>query len=239
MERQSQECFRFVSWLLAAGAILTTPSNVHPAVDVIEPVVEGGVRFIGGEFFLVGFTFVSVSPNLEDRTILEFELPSFLSPLDHAILFTGLRDFSPGGLVDTLDFYAYEGDTVLAVSDWDAGVLAMSCSYDDVYADVWIDITDIVQDATDSGFAILGIRLSTVDGDYVLGGGFADPVLVIQSALDQEDYAEFSVCMNGPDGEGLGLCDAVAPCDALYDFDGDDDVDLADYAIIQSRFAPQ
>lgn len=49
--------------------------------------------------------------------------------------------------------------------------------------------------------------------------------------VDAEDFLGFPPCMSGPDTPPTPECD-------IYDFDLDDDVDLADYAAFQSYIAP-
>jgi len=75
-------------------------------------------------------------------------------------------------------------------------------------------------------------------GNFELAGGFwpiaADIPVVLgdcdgNSLIDLSDYGCFNACFAGP---RIGL---MTGCDP-FDFDGDDDVDVMDFAVFQMRF---
>ena len=59
--------------------------------------------------------------------------------------------------------------------------------------------------------------------------GSAGPQLVVNGNVDLGDYGDLKDCFLGPDGGRRRNCEC-------FDFDGDDDVDLDDFAALQGLF---
>jgi hypothetical protein len=78
-------------------------------------------------------------------------------------------------------------------------------------------------------FQFTNVPLRTADGDFDEDG-----------LVDQTDYAAFATCLFGPDATPLPDDPDVTTCEVeclnAFDFDADDDVDVADFARLQERF---
>jgi hypothetical protein len=85
-----------------------------------------------------------------------------------------IRNDDSGGAVGVLDFYVYPGDGVVETTDFDSGypnppyTQIQSTDYIQVEH---IDFTAAVNQALQSGWSHLGVRISTTTADrYWLGG---------------------------------------------------------------------
>ena len=125
-------------------------------------------------------------------------------------------------------------------ADWDVGEYFWTLDYAFPVPEFYqlnVDITDLVAEYKASGHRHLGFRLSSPDDHarFVLGEALAStspcPYLRVVSPLcpvNADDYAYFEWCMCGPGSV------YEWPCLIFWDFDDDEDVDLADFAVFQA-----
>jgi hypothetical protein len=99
---------------------------------------------------------------IEDRGIIEFELPSLTGPFTSADLVLNVFG-SMGPYPFTIDVYTYSGDGVLSLGDFDAGSLYTSFAYSGE-SSVTLDVTSFIG------------SLYTAGDDYA-GFNFQFPVL--------------------------------------------------------------
>lgn len=80
-------------------------------------------------------------------------------------------------------------------------------------------------------------RLTSADGVFELTGGFWFEVIAgdcnEDGVVSLMDHDTFETCLNGPDGGPL------SPGCECFDFDGDGDVTLEDFATVQGNFNAQ
>ncbi len=233
-------------------AIWTTPPPPIQGFDRWEPaalfkIVDG----LGEE------RYVDEGPNHERlnvtklswevRSYLEFDLETLPEEFDAITLNILIANLDAGPPVEVVEFFHYTGDGEEDLEDWDAGELFWTHDYE--YPDagvkyaIKLEVTELVRRYRDEGRRFLGFRLSAPGfARFRIGkaGGITspNPFFAVHHAgartdildfVGREDLVSFEECMAGPYG-------AFAVCTVIWDYDGDEFVDLADFAIFQAMF---
>ena len=200
------------------------------------PADSRGIRIIGAKGPLL-LTFLAVkktSTPLDDRTVCEFPLALLAGPPDSAALVLGISDLDPGGAPGVIDVYVYEGDGVVAATEFFAGTLTTSfeCNSTGVFI---VDVTPAVAGAVIGGWDYVGFRLSTVTADrYFLGSivGQPEPVLRVESGCypDCNGDGALTVADFGCFQTKFVAGDPYADCNA------DGVLTVADFGCFQTEF---
>lgn len=190
--------------------------------------------------FLIGCGFKVGTVGADDRLVMEYDLSGLPGQIVSVTWISWLNNFNLGDAdVDILDFYAFAGDGVVSLDEFYAGEWFTSLEHSENLPPFYIeiDVTQQVHDLISSGETYLGLRVSTETSSVWLFGSSAasdlpDPFLVIEwSTFNLGDYADFAECMTGP-GQMAGPA-----CSEVFDFDGDGDVDLRDFRVLQNGLA--
>lgn len=119
-------------------------------------------------------------PLFEDRSIIEFYLPSLSQPITNAQLTLNVFG-SMGPYPFTVDVFTYAGDGLLLLSDFDAGSLFTSFAYSGEPV-VNLDVTSFIDSLYTSGDNYAGFNLQfaipstiTLNGPYVAFGSLEFP----------------------------------------------------------------
>jgi hypothetical protein len=135
-----------------------------------RPTVDGGVR--NGTDVLEGSVVQTLDvPGMEDRGIIEFDISGLSGPVFKSVLrlevyaATGPYPFS-------IDVFAYSGDGVLAIDDWNRGTLLTSFQYAGEEI-VLLDVTSAIRSLVASGASYAGFNFQfSVPSQIPLNGPF-------------------------------------------------------------------
>ena len=177
-----------------------------------------------------GGTYTSVL-NVQPR----FTFTRTVSPSGALVLDTGLEGIDPVTLVQDIpmpwvsDVDPLLGATTDLCSDFHAGIqdlnttTACDCQPNGVR-----DLCDIETGVSlDCNANTIPDECDTIDNGDFDGDG----------TVDLDDYSAFADCMAGPDQEPQPLSpECINACRGAFDFNGDDDVDLIDFALYQTEF---
>jgi hypothetical protein len=183
----------------------------------------------------------------ESRSYLEFDLDALPEKFDLITLNMVIGNSDPGPPVEVFDFYRYTGDGLEDVEDWDVG--EYFSTYDNPHPvnegrqGLKLDVTDSVRRYQEEGRRYLGFRLSAPRfARFSIGktGGVdvPNPFLAVHHPEARTNFADFigpgemvsfEKCMTGGYGN-------FAFCTVLWDYNDDEFVDLADFAVFQSMF---
>ncbi len=240
-------------WILSAIVAWRTPPPPIQGFDRWEPaalfkIVDG----LGEE------RYVDEGPNherlivhktgFEVRAYLEFDLEALRDEFDLITLNILIANLDPGPPVEVVEFFHYVGDGEEDLEDWDAGERFWTHDYP--YPDpgvkyaIKLDVSESVGRYRDEGRRYLGFRLSAPGfARFRIGktGGLhaPNPFLAVHhegARTDSADFTDssdiwpFATCMAGPDEL------YTAGCPLLWDYNNDEHVDLADFAIFQAMF---
>jgi hypothetical protein len=181
------------------------------------------------------------------RSYLEFDLDSLPEDFERITLNILIGNDDPGPPIEVVEFFLYEGDGVADIEDWDIGTLlwVFDHPYDEAEKfRLRLDVTDLVRAYRDGGRRYLGFRMSAPGfARFTIGktGGIHEPnpFLAIHHAEARTDLADFTdstdiwpfaTCMVGPDDV------FTSGCLLQWDYNLDDRLDLADFAIFQCMF---
>ena len=225
--------------VITAGVVMLASARPAPSAEIELPFTDGKTIRNGEGFVVGGALFVSYFGSI-DRMVMEYDLSGLPRQIVSGKWKSWLNNFNLGDAeVDILDFYAFAGDGVVSIDEFEAGTWFESLEYSEDVPPFYIqvDVTQQVQDLISAGETYLGVRVSTETSSVWIFGSSAasdlpDPFLVIEwSPFSLGDYADFAECMTGP-GEA-----ADAVCSEVFDFDGDGDVDLRDFRVLQNCLA--
>ncbi|WP_147262829.1 hypothetical protein [Roseiarcus fermentans] len=170
---------------LALSIGLVFCSIEHSYGAELDAADAAGIRkFEGGHPFLLGFLGVmGAIGNLEDRTVLEFDVgalpPAARRPIELILPVSNIDQ--PGGPPGWINVFTFIGGGVVHSSDFFAGdPFATISSGDGAVETLNLDVTTAVQDTIANGGRFLAFRLSTTSEDrYFLGRefGLPDPTL--------------------------------------------------------------
>jgi hypothetical protein len=186
--------------------------------------------------------------SVETRSYLEFDLDALPEEFDLITLNILIGNADRGPPVEVVEFFHYTGDGEEDVDDWDAGEYFWTHDYP--YPEgsqkyrIKLDVSELVRTYRDEGRRYLGFRLSAPRfARFSIGktGGIhaPNPFFAVHHEgartdlgdfTDTSDIWAFAYCMVGPNDlytEG---------CPLLWDYNEDEYVDLADYAIFQAMF---
>lgn len=120
-----------------------------------RPAVDGSVR--DGSIALDNSVVQTLHvPGFEDRGVIEFDVSSIADTVYRSVLRLAVFG-SMGPYPFTIDVYAYAGNGLLSLADWDRGTLATSFVYsgEDV---IELDVTDAVRKRISWGAKFVGFN---------------------------------------------------------------------------------
>jgi|GEM_PF-4029100 len=175
----------------------------------------------------------------DSRSIIEYDLSMVPDEFDRITFETNIRNNDVGDPIETVEFYHFVGNGQMDDEDGVAGEYFWTLvdAFPDVGLHLRLDVTDLVRQYKQQGNQYLGLRLSSPDdfARFALGKSLGSTapcpylrVLSPFSPVSADDYAYFEWCMWGPDFVYAQSCLLV------WDFDYDEDVDLADFAVFQT-----
>jgi hypothetical protein len=180
--------------------------------------------------------------SIETRSYLEFDLEALPEEFDLITLNIIIANSDRGPPVEVIEFFDYAGDGEEGLDDWNAGVYFWTYDnphpLDEQRQRMKLDVGELVRRYRNEGRRYLGFRLSAPSfARFSIGKsggeGEPNPFLAVhheRARTDSSDVQPFVECMVGPDDIW------AARCPLLWDYNEDDVVDLADYAIFQAMF---
>jgi len=175
----------------------------------------------------------------DSRSVLEYDLSMIPNEFERITFETIIRNRDVGDPIETVEFHHFVGNGQMDDEDGVAGehFWTLVDAFPEVAVRLQLDVTDLVRQYKQQGNRYLGLRLSSPD-DFArfdlgesLGSTFPCPYLRVLSSscpVSADDYASFGACVWGPDYLWAWSCLI------LWDFDYDEDVDLADFAVFQT-----
>jgi len=108
----------FTLTLVITGLLSTTLNAA-----TITPVDMTGLRSFDGGANVLLLDFDAVKTGTEDRTIAHYDISVLTGTTLSAILEIPINNIDPGLPDGTFDVYAFTGDGVVSIDEWNAGVL--------------------------------------------------------------------------------------------------------------------
>jgi hypothetical protein len=179
---------------------------------------------------------------IEIRSYLEFDLDALPDEFDLITLRILIGNIDPGPPVEVVEFFHYTGDGEEDVGEWDAGEYLWTHDYPHPVGGgkyrIKLDVSEMVRSYRDEGRRYLGIRMSAPSfARFRIGRALAindpNPFLAVhhqEATTHTSDFSSFGECMVGPDDIYAGRCPL------LWDYNDDEFVDLADFAVFQAMF---
>ena len=155
---------------LAGGAVLNAACKPNATVRSLVAVVDGFVR--NGNLVQDGSIVQTLHvPSMEDRGIIEFNISGLSRSISSAKLKLSVFA-STGPYPFTIGVFAYRGDGMLSVDDWDSGAPFTSFQYAGETR-VTLDVTTVLQGLVASGADIAGFNFRfSVPSPIPLNGPF-------------------------------------------------------------------
>jgi hypothetical protein len=221
------------------------------------PLIQGFDRWEPAALFRIAEVFgkreVDEGPNrnllavkntgsVQSRSYLEFDLDALPEEFDRITLNILIGNSDPGPPVEIVEFFHYVGDGNEDVEDWDAGEYFWTHDYPHPKGAgkyrIKLDVTELVRSYRGEGRTYLSFRMSAPDfARFSIGKTMAindpNPFFAVHhegARTAPSDLESFAECLFGPDDL------YAARCPLLWDYNDDDFVDLADFAIFQAMF---
>jgi len=133
--------------------------------SIITPTDMTGLRSFDGGANVLLLSFDAVKSGTEDRTIAHFDISSLTYMPQSSIFDIPIDNIDPGLPGGIFEVYAFAGDGVVSIDEWNAGSLIHTFyGIEGGYSTLSFDITTLLQNAYTNGDTYLSFNFRAGDG---------------------------------------------------------------------------